>query len=126
MVALNVSSLHFTYFKPPDTDSITTRRGITDCKAIGIVVYYDFMVLVSTKDYSFVTQMKGQFAILIKYPVLDLTLSRFVISSVPHPQAKAASTYTFVLADSVSIGLDINSLPRVPSRYRPMQMRDNL
>ena len=106
--------LCFVYFKPPDTDSITANNGITDRIAIDIAVYSDSIVLVATVDCNLDTQITGQFAMLIIYPVLDLTLSGFVPSSVPHPQAKAASTYTSVQSDAVSIGLRINPLSSVP------------
>ena len=92
---------------------MTVNSGIADHIAIKMAVYSDSIVLVATVDCNLDTQMSGQSAMLIIYSVLDLTLSGFVPSSAPYPQAKAASTYTSIRSDSVSIGFRINLLSNV-------------
>ena len=85
MVATNVNFFCLVKLSPFVAQSITARSGIAAWHAWDSAVYSDSIVLVAIVDYMTNTRKTGQLAILMIYPVRDLTQSGLALHSTPQP-----------------------------------------
>ena len=91
-VALKVSNLVAVNLRPSFIDLVTSSRGIAARSAIDNAVYSDSIVEVAIHGCNLEDHITEQPMTSMIKPVRDFTESGLFPSSVPQPEAKAAST----------------------------------